>query len=248
MAAGRGICLWAQRGMFTTFHASLFGEDLQPRQTIDLAGIPSRARVSPDGRYAAFTVFVTGHSYAGGAFSTKTSIVDAASGAVVLDDLEQLTVLRDGAPIQAPDFNFWGVTFAQESNRFYATLATGGQTSLIEGDIAARQARVIHDNVECPSLSPDNSRVAFKRRGTRDGHVVWQIVVLDLATRAETPLALEARSVDDQVEWLDDRAILYALPAAEGAAGLADVWMLAADGTQPPRLLLPAAESPAVLR
>jgi hypothetical protein len=110
MAAGRGICLWAQRGVFTTYRASLFGEDLQPGQTFDLAGIPSRARVSPDGRYAVFTVFVTGHSYAGGGFSTKTSIVDAASGVVVIDDLEELTVLRDGARIQAPDFNFWGVT------------------------------------------------------------------------------------------------------------------------------------------
>ena len=38
------------------------------------------------------------------------------------------------------DFNFWGVTFARDGNRFYATLGTGGKTYLVEGDVAARQA------------------------------------------------------------------------------------------------------------
>ena len=39
-----------------------------------LAGIPSRTRVSPDGVFVASTAFVTGHSYAGGGFSTETRI------------------------------------------------------------------------------------------------------------------------------------------------------------------------------
>ena len=38
--------------------------------------------------------------------------------------------------ITAVDVNFWGVTFARDSDRFYATLATGGKTYLIEGSVA----------------------------------------------------------------------------------------------------------------
>ena len=42
-------------------------------------GMPSRARVSPDGRYGAVTLFVTGHAYADrGTFSTQTTLIDMA--------------------------------------------------------------------------------------------------------------------------------------------------------------------------
>jgi hypothetical protein len=70
--------------------------------------------------------------------------------------------------VDAPNVNFWGITFARDSDRFYATMATGGRvaeiganggTHLIEGSVAARTAKVIHDNVECPSLSPDGTRI-----------------------------------------------------------------------------------------
>ncbi|MGH2350449.1 MAG: hypothetical protein ACRDJN_02400, partial [Chloroflexota bacterium] len=146
-AAGQGLCLTADRGVFTTYRAILFDADFRPRHTFPLAGLPSRARLSPDGRYAAMTVFVSGHSYADGGFSTHTTIVETATGAQ-LGDLEQFTVLRDGAPIRSVDFNFWGITFARDSNRFYATLGTGGKTYLVEGDVAARQVRVLRDGVE----------------------------------------------------------------------------------------------------
>ena len=58
---------------------------------------------------------------------------------------------------------------------------------------------MIAEDVECPSLSPDETRVAFKRRQGDN----WRLHVLDLDTGREYPLA-ETRSVDDQVEWLDD--------------------------------------------
>ena len=35
---------------------------------------------------------------------------------------------RDGSELRAPDFDLWGVTFAPDGERVYATLATGGQT------------------------------------------------------------------------------------------------------------------------
>ena len=67
-AGGHGICLQADRGAITTYDAVLFDERFRELATFPLAGAPSRARVSPDGRVAAYTVFVTGHSYAAGRF------------------------------------------------------------------------------------------------------------------------------------------------------------------------------------
>ena len=45
-----------------------------------------------------------------------------------------------------------------------ATLSSGGRHYLIKGSVNGRDARVIHEGVECPSLSPDNHRIAFKKR------------------------------------------------------------------------------------
>ena len=99
------------------------------------------------------TVFVTGHSYADGTFSTHTTIVDGTSGDE-LADMESFAVYRDGERIQSPDFNFWGVTFARDSNKIYATLGTAGKTYLVEGNVRERRFDVLRDTVECPSLSP----------------------------------------------------------------------------------------------
>ena len=105
-----------------------------------------------------------------------------ASG-TALANLEDFTILRDGQPVTAPDVNFWGVTFAADSNRFFATLATGGHTYLVEGDLAARRVVVGRDNVECPSLSPDGTRIGFKKRmDDGSGSPVWRFHVLDLRT------------------------------------------------------------------
>jgi hypothetical protein len=242
-AGGQGLCL----GQNQLGGAYTFGADLRPRYTLPANGIPSRVRVSLNGRYGAMTVFVTGHSYADGGFSTQTTLVDMASGSIV-SDLEQFTVYRDGVPFEATDFNFWGVTFARDEDKFYATLGTGGKTYLIEGSIAGREARVLRENVECPSLSPDNTRIVFKKRMTDGpGGVTWRLHLLDLATLAEQPLA-EPHSVDDQVEWLDDRHILYSLPDQGPPATIRpDVWLLPVDGSAPPRLLQTEAFSPVVI-
>jgi dipeptidyl aminopeptidase/acylaminoacyl peptidase len=221
-------------GLLPSVNARIFGSDFRPVRAARLDGVRSRARVSPQGRYGAATTFVVGHSYREKGFSTLTALIDMKSGDV-LANLEDFDVTRDGKPFKALDFNFWGVTFTRDERRFYATLSTGGKIYLVEGDIPTRQARVIAEDVECPSLSPDERRIAFKRREGND----WRLHVLDLETKREVALA-ETRSVDDQVEWLDNDRILYGL--------IKDVWVVPADGSGRPRVYIPNALSPAVVR
>ena len=243
-AAGRGLCLGEGGGTATldddviAAHAYVFGPDFRISHDVSLGGFPSRVRVSPNGRYGATTVFVAGHSYADAGFSTETTLIDLESGAK-LGNLEQFTVLRDGQRFRAVDFNYWGVTFAPTGDRFYATLASGARTYLVEGSVGAREMRTLRENVECPSISPDGRRLAFKKRVGGLLRPVWRFHVLDLATMTETPLA-ELRSIDDQVEWLDDRHVLYGESST--------VWVMAADGTGQPRKFLSQASSPTVLR
>lgn len=248
MAAGRGVCLTADRGVITTYGAVLFDESFQQRATLPLAGVPSRTQVAPDGRLAGITVFVTGHSYSGGGFSTRTSLVDLEAGQWLVEDLETFKVLRDGREITSPDFNFWGVTFTHDSRIFYATLGTGGQTFLIKGDVQARTATVIADEVECPSISPDDRRIAFKKRESGGvGPATWRIWVMELDSMRRHALA-ETRNVDDQVQWLDAERVLYALPGEGQRAAIMDEWTVPADGSGSPELVLSGAFSAGLIR
>jgi len=212
-----------------------------------LKGIPSRTRISPDDKLGAFTVFVTGHGYTTLDFSTQTLILDMANGHV-LADLENFEVTRDGKVIKAADFNFWGVTFAHDSNRFFATLSTAGKHLLIEGNLAEKKARVLREGVECPSLSPDGRKIAYKRRLLNEGRIAWQLQVMDLATQQDAELP-EKRSIDDQLEWLDAETVLYSVPETlNDETPSTDVWMAALDLHRAPQRLLHKAYSPAVVR
>lgn len=232
-AGGRGICMGvAPSGVEYT--AAIFDSKLQVLETIPLTGLPSRARVSSDGKLGAMTLFVGGDSYVESAtdFSTRTSILDMSTGKTIAS-LEQFEVTKDGKPFDAVDFNFWGVTFAADPNRFYATLATGKHHYLVEGDLAARSLHVLRDGVECPSLSPEGKQIAFKSRVGKGDN--WRLHVLDLATLADHPTA-ETRSVDDQAEWLDDGTLVY----SDGE----NVYTVPADGSGEEQLLVPDAASP----
>ena len=96
-------------------------------------------------------------------------------------------MLRDGKVFKKQNFNFWGVTFAHDDDRIYATLGSGKESYLVQGSIKARTFRVLTTHLECPSLSPDETRIAFKQ--SLDSHGSWRIYVLDLKTMKRWPLA-----------------------------------------------------------
>jgi Tol biopolymer transport system component len=239
-AAGTVICLRPD-GPLATYQLAVLDAHLKEVQTYPLVGVPNRARVSPSGHWLAWTVFVTGDSYNGGRFSTRVGMINTATGDTV-DTLETFAVTLNGRPYRAADLNFWGVTFAGDRT-FYATMSTAGRRYLVVGDVTARTVRTLASNVECPSLSPDGTRIAFK--SARDGNPSrgWRLSVLDLATMHRTALA-ETRSVDDQAAWLGNAEVMYAV--RRGTKG-SDVWSVPADGSGAPTMLIPDAESPASL-
>jgi hypothetical protein len=242
-ASGHGLCLHTDRGVFNSHKAVLFDQLLKPGESIKLQGLPSRTRIARTGTVGAVTVFVLGEDY-GGPFSTRTTIVDTATGDEI-GELEQFTTWRDGARFRAVDFNFWGVTFSGDGHTFYASLRTAGKTYLVRGELALRKLTVVRDGVECPSLSPDNRLLGYKKR-VGPSPDAWRLHVLDLENNVERLIDAEARYIDDQVEWLDSQHLLYAVPRRTTA--ISDVWVTPVDGTVPPRVFLPEASSPVVVR
>lgn len=246
---GAGMCLVDKReSVEPQTVAVLVDAEYRVKRSFLMAGFPSRTRVSPDGKYAATTLFVAGDSYNSAGFSTRTSLIDLEKQAL-LADFDEFVALKDGQRFRKIDFNYWGVTFLRDRPGFYATLATGGENYLIEGDIAKRQVQVVRAHVECPSISPDGRRVAFKSRTSKpDG---WRIHVLDLQTKKEHAVEAEQRSVDDQVEWLDDEHLLYGLTESKGLPAEAmNIWVAPVD-TRPgerSRIFVAGASSPVVER
>lgn len=238
-------CLVTKSEIPTRFEAGTYGSTLEPLQTWALGGIPSRTRISPDSTLMATTVFVSGHSYASAGFSTETVI----RGADGQDhgNLEEFALLLEGSRIKATDRNIWGVTFVPgKSTEFYATASSQGNTWLVRGSLTERTLTVVASGVECPSISPDGQRIAFKKSasGTLVGE--RQPAVLDIATGSVRVLG-EQRNIDDQIEWLDDNTVIYGIPRDTSAKD-SDIWSLSTNPGAAPEIFIQHAWSPAVVR
>ena len=55
-ASGQGLCMGLDETNGRQTVLRTFGSDSVPRWSMTLGGVPSRARVSPDGRYGAVTI------------------------------------------------------------------------------------------------------------------------------------------------------------------------------------------------
>ena len=236
-AGGQGICLQRDPTTPNTFQLAVLDDRLNVVEKLPLVGVPTRARVSADGRMLSWTIFVNGDSYLDSGFSTRTGILDRETGALV-DTIEDFTLADRKLPVDA---NFWGVSFTADDNTFYATMSTGKHLYLVQGSVATESLEILADGVECPSLSPDDTRIVYKKRLP---DLTWQLWVMDLTTQVRTQLA-EPGNVDDQAAWLDDRTIAYG--KLDPTTGRVDLWSVPADGSGTPAKLAEGAESPAVL-
>lgn len=237
VAGGTSVCL-KLAGPGPSYAAEVSREG-KVVKTIALPGIPSRAKVSKSGNVVSWTSFVTGDSYSvPGGFSTRTGFFDVRTGATA-ESLEHFAATVEGAPLTARDVNYWGLTVGSDDNTFYATLASGGFTWLVKGDLAAKTVTSLRRDAECPSLSPDGTKVAYKKRIGRLGP--WDLAVLDLATNTEKRLPGTA-GIDDQATWLSENELAFA--AVPKDAKLPAVHVAPADGSQPAKVLIPDATSP----
>jgi hypothetical protein len=243
VVTNRSLCVSSDQGVVTTYHATVGDTLFRPTTPLTLVGFSSRARLSADGMLATTTTFVAGDSYLSQGFSTRVFVTDLRTGQV--SQIEDFTLLHDGQKITAADRNFWGVTFAADDRTFYLTASWAGQTWLARGDLTDRTLTTVASNVECPSLSPDGTRIGFKKR-VGPASDPWRVMVRNLATGTETAVA-ETRSVDDQVLWLDNATLAYTLPRTQPGLATSDVWSVPADGSGAATVLVSDAFSPAVV-
>jgi len=203
---------------------------------------PSRARISNDNKHASTTVFASGSSYEDvGEFKTFVEMIDVENS----DERKRLSEYTydeaDAKKFSNLDGNFWGVTFAPD-NAFYATFGLGNDVEIIKGSLSEESIESTKFVGSCPSVSPDGKTLVFKERvGDK-----FQLVAVNLVTDEKTVLN-ESRSVDDQVEWLDNETILYSIHKDEEVEEVQpefDIWSLKINNSSSPELFLPNADSP----
>jgi hypothetical protein len=240
-AAGTTVCL-RLAGPGPTYEAAVLDASGNELRAIGLAGIPTRARVSASGKVVSWTTFVSGDSYSvPGGFSTRTGILDLRTGQVI-DTLEGFTATVGGERFTTSDRNFWGVTVAADDRTFYATMASQNRTWLMKGDLVTRTLQDVRQTAECPSLSPDGTKVAYKKRTSRLGP--WELAVLDLHSDKEVTLP-GTIGIDDQAAWLDENRLAYGKSSQAGQNSA--IFSVSADGSSPPVLMIPDAASPVPL-
>jgi hypothetical protein len=240
-AGGRGLCLTEEvrEGIVKTV-AYVFGRTFQRGARFELPGVATRVRVAPAGDVAAVTTYAEEESPAGERLAIETVLIDLRTARAIAD-LREFHIDAPGGALTGP-FDFASVAFDRDGDRFFATLSTPNTRYVVVGSIRNRQLRPIAPDVVSEALSPDGTRLIVKRRVGDRGF--WELGVLDLSSLVARRVDQGGRSVDDQVEWLDDDHLLYHDASDAGTS----IWVVAADGQSPPRVLVPEAFSPVVVR
>jgi dipeptidyl aminopeptidase/acylaminoacyl peptidase len=239
-AGGRGVCTVTEPSGSALAHvAYVFDRSLAPGVRIELDGVPTRMRVAPTGRVAVITTYENGPAENG--VVTNSVVVDLRSGAVTAD-FREFEIDPVGAPPSARGAPVSGVAFERDGNRFFATLATDDEPLLVAGSLTERRMTALRTGVSNEALSPDGRRLVVKKLRPERGY--WQLAVIDLATWQELELPQGPRSVDDQVEWLDNQHVMYHDVDGETMS----LWILAADGGSAPSVLVKNAYSGSVQR
>jgi hypothetical protein len=241
-AGGAGVCLVEEpQGTQVNHAAYLFDDKFNRGTRLELSGVPTRVRVAPNGRRAAITVYGEEHLPDGQErLATDSILLDVPSGRV-LAKLHEFSLDRPYELAPEAPLDYSSVAFEPDGDRFYATLNSSNRWFIVAGSISSRRLAVIVDGFANEALSPDGLKLAVKQRTGERGF--WHAMVLDLKTKASTALD-HTRSIDDQIEWLDRDRIAYHDATDQGTG----IWVLAIDGQSGPRLLIPDAYSPSVVR
>jgi hypothetical protein len=240
-AGQTSVCL-RLAGPGPSYEAAVLRADNSVVRTIALPGVPSRARVSASGNIVTWTSFVTGDSYTvPGGFSTRSGFFDVRTGELT-ESIEHFAATINGKLFTAADINYWGITVGADDKTFYATLASASRTYLVSGDLTAKSLKEVRQNAECPSLSPDGTKVAYKKRANR--LEPWDLVVLDLHSNSERVLPGTA-GIDDQATWLDDLTLAFGA-AKDGKPNA--IYFVPAAGSAPARPVIQNAASPVPVR
>ena len=127
----------------------------------------------------------------------------------------ELAVERQGRPFKHQDFNFWGVTFARDSNTFYATVSSGGVFYLVRGDATTRRGRGHRRRCRMPFALARQPPAGVQEASDDQRPADLAAGAVRSRQRTHDLVSGETRSVDDQVEWLDDQRILYSTPSPD---------------------------------
>jgi hypothetical protein len=239
-AGGAGVCLVEEPEGSQVVHAAyVFDGNLTRGNRLRLSGIPTRVRVSPNGRRAAITVYGEEQLPDGQERLATDSILIDLPGGNVVARLREFVLDEPRKPASGVALDYSSVAFAHDADRFYATLSTTSNWYIVSGSVGAHRLAIVAEGLASEALSPDEAYLAVKQRVGDRGF--WRAMVLDLGSKSAWPLS-HTRSIDDQIEWLDRDRIAYHDATEQGTG----IWTLAIDGQSPPRLLIADAYSPAV--
>ena len=151
---------------------------------------------------------------------------------------------RTARPYRSADVNFWGVTFATDDTLLRHPRHRRSRRTWSAASVGTRELTVLRENVECPSLSPDGTKVAYKKAS---GVGVGAQVALH---RAGPRLRRGDRAAGDaqhrrpaRLAGRRPRALRRAPRRDRPHRRLGQPAV-----RRPPRLLVPDADSPAVVR